>query len=298
MLEIDNLYKRFKNSDFNVLDGISLPINKGDIIGLIGKNGAGKTTLMKIIAKSKKPTSGSITLNGIDIFKNNNVMKNVGIMIDTVYFKHFSAKKNLIYYLKVNNKEKYLDNIDNVLELVGLAHTKNKKVKDFSFGMKKRLSLAMCLLDEPELAIMDEPFVGLDPDGVKTLISALRTWVEERNIALLISSHQLNELSEVCDKFVIIKNGKLHHIDYNKDQALKIVVKEQIHPEHRQELLDLFTTIKNISMNEISIEIDSAEYNDIMKYVVNHYTLVNTVNEQDNLYHHYDEFERQWENAY
>ncbi|HLR18947.1 MAG TPA: ABC transporter ATP-binding protein [Staphylococcus sp.] len=293
MLKIDNLFKRFKGSDINVIDGVSLTINKGEIIGLIGKNGAGKTTLMKIIAKTKKPTSGSISLNGVDIFNHNNILKNVGIMIDTVYFKHFSAKKNLVYYLKVNNKECYLNNIDNMLELVGLAQTKNKKVKDFSFGMKQRLSLAMCLLDEPELAIMDEPFVGLDPNGVKTLISALRSWVAEKNIALLISSHQLNELAEVCDQFVIIKNGKLHHIDYNREHILKIIIQEPISTKHKRELLAIYKTITNISTHEISIESNSSEYNDIMKYIVTHYTLVNTVNEQDTLYQHYDEFERQ-----
>ncbi|WP_436863039.1 ABC transporter ATP-binding protein [Staphylococcus caeli] len=201
MLKIENLYKQFKGSDFNIIDGVSLNINKGEIVGLIGKNGAGKTTLMKMIAKTKRPTSGTITLHNNNIFQNHNVLKNVGIMIDTVHFKHFSARQNLIYYLKVNNKTQFLNNIDNMLELVGLSHTHNKKIKDFSFGMKQRLSLAMCLLDEPELAIMDEPFVGLDPNGVKTLIQSLRTWVSQKGIALLISSHQLNELEEVCDRF-------------------------------------------------------------------------------------------------
>lgn len=92
MLKIDDLYKRFKGADFNVIDGVSLTINRGEVVGLIGKNGAGKTTFMKMIAKTKRPTSGAIFLNDIDIFQHHNILKNVGIMIDTVHFKHFSTK--------------------------------------------------------------------------------------------------------------------------------------------------------------------------------------------------------------
>ncbi|NWK83363.1 ABC transporter ATP-binding protein [Staphylococcus sp. GSSP0090] len=292
MLKIDNLYKRFKGADFNVIDGVSLTIHRGEVVGLIGKNGAGKTTLMKMIAKTKRPTSGTILLNDIDIFKHHNVLKNVGIMIDTVHFKHFSAKKNLSYYLKVNQKEHYLKNIDPILELVGLSHTNNKKANDFSFGMKQRLSLAMCLVDEPEIAIMDEPFVGLDPDGVNTLIHSLRTWASQKGTALLISSHQLNELAEVCDRFVLLKNGKLQSIDFNKEQLVKIVVKEHIYPEHSLELLNLFSTITEIKENAVIIQSGSKEYNDIINYLIKYYTLENTINEQDNLYQYFDGFER------
>lgn len=292
MLKIDDLYKRFKEANFNVIDGVSLTINRGEVVGLIGKNGAGKTTLMKMIAKTKRPTSGAIFLNCIDIFQHHNILKNVGIMINTVHFKHFSAKKNLTYYLKVNHKTQYLKNIDNILDLVGLSHTYGKKVKDFSFGMKQRLSLAMCLVDEPEIAIMDEPFVGLDPDGVNTLIHSLRTWASRKGTALLISSHQLNELAEVCDRFVLLKEGKLQNIDFNKEQLIKIVVKEQIYPEHRQELLNLFSTIKDIEEKAVIMQSGSEEYNEIINYLVKYYTLENTINEQDNLYQYFDGFER------
>lgn len=92
MLKIDDLYKRFKEANFNVIDGVSLTINRGEVVGVIGKNGAGKTTFMKMIAKTKRPTSGAIFLNCIDIFQHHNILKNVGIMIDTVHFKHFSTK--------------------------------------------------------------------------------------------------------------------------------------------------------------------------------------------------------------
>ncbi|PNZ33973.1 ATP-binding cassette domain-containing protein, partial [Staphylococcus lutrae] len=136
--------------------------------------------------------------------------------------------QNLLYFLRVNNQIEYIKNIDRILTLVGLLDTKNKKVKNFSFGMKQRLSLAMCLLTEPDLAIMDEPFVGLDPNGVKILISSLKKWVENRNISLLISSHQLSELEEVCNRFVILKDGQLHDISFDKETGIKILVTRNI----------------------------------------------------------------------
>ncbi|EGQ2800031.1 ATP-binding cassette domain-containing protein, partial [Staphylococcus pseudintermedius] len=129
----------------------------------------------------------------------------------------------------------------------------NKKIKHFSFGMKQRLSLAMCLIIEPKLAIMDEPFVGLDPNGVQSLILSLKKWVKIKNTSLLISSHQLNELEAVCDRFVFLKEGQLHEIQLDEFQFLKIIVDKEIENEHILLFKREFPIISKIEKNVIYI---------------------------------------------
>ena len=291
MLKIDHIYKKFKNDNVMILDNINLTVNEGEIVGLLGKNGAGKTTLMKIIAKTKKPTSGHIYIDKIDIFKHDNILKNVGIMIDTVYYEHLTAERNLLYFLKVNNQTQYIDNIHNILKLVGLLDTKNKKVKDFSFGMKQRLSLAMCLLTEPKLAIMDEPFVGLDPNGVKILISSLKNWVKNKRISLLISSHQLNELEEVCDRFVMLKEGKLHSIELDKHVSFNIVLKKNVTQADTLSYIEFFPIINKIEDNIIYINKEGDDYNGLMQKILEKYNLVSIENTEEDLYHIFNHFE-------
>ena len=209
MLKIEHLSKKFVGNDFYSLSDVSMEIEKGEIVGLIGKNGAGKSTLMKMIAKSQKPTSGTITYNGVDINSRDNVLDDFGIMIDPVFYPEMSVIDNLKFYLKLHGKEELYSNIESTLKLVELWEARNRKPKGFSFGMKQRTALAIALVAEPDFLILDEPFVGLDPIGVQKLISILKTWSSERQISMLISSHQLGELEALCSRYVYIEAGKL-----------------------------------------------------------------------------------------
>lgn len=292
MLEVNNVSKVFSKDEKPVIEKINLKLNKGEIVGLIGSNGAGKTTLMKMIVKTKKPTSGDIYIDGENIFKKDNVLKNVGIAIDTVYFPHLSAKENIKFYLNVNNLKHYYKNIERVLEIVDLKKAGDKKAKDFSFGMKQRLSIAICLVAEPKLAIMDEPFVGLDPNGVNTLIKALKEWAEKNKMSILISSHQLNELEEVCSRFVFLKNGLLEEANYTKNRYLEVHFKEKIEKNDREYLKKQFNTINYINENIIQLENNSDELNDIINYMLPKYTLLKTDINNKNLYTYFDEKER------
>lgn len=220
-LEIINLSKKFKGNDFYSLDNVNFEINDGDIVGLVGRNGAGKSTLLKLISKSYIPTSGTIKYNGHDIFKNNYILKNVGIMIEPVFFPYMTVKDNLNFYLEVHGKEEYKKNIDRILELVDLKKKINCKPESFSFGMKQRLSLAIILADEPEFLILDEPFVGLDPYGVNELLDILKSWVKMKNISMIISSHQLHELGSICNRVVLLEEGKLKNISMNETNNLE-----------------------------------------------------------------------------
>lgn len=202
MLNITNISKKFPGNEFYSLRDISLEIQEGEIVGLIGKNGAGKSTLMKLIAKSLKPSSGIMEYKGIDINSRDNVLDDFGIMIDPVFFPEMTVIDNLKFYLKLHNKENLYGNIETTLRLVELWDARNRKPKGFSFGMKQRTALAIALVSEPNFLILDEPFVGLDPIGVKKLINILKKWSSERQISMLISSHQLSELEELCGRYI------------------------------------------------------------------------------------------------
>lgn len=209
MLKIENLSKKFVGNDFYSLHDVSMEIKKGEIVGLIGKNGAGKSTLMKMMAKSLKPTTGVITYKGIDINSRDNVLEDFGIMIDPVFYPEMSVIDNLKFYLKLHGKQALYDNIEPTLKLVELWKARNRKPKGFSFGMKQRTALAIAMVAEPDFLILDEPFVGLDPIGVQKLIDILKKWSSERQISMLISSHQLGELEALCSRYVYIEGGQL-----------------------------------------------------------------------------------------
>lgn len=209
MLTIHNLSKKFAGNDFYSLKKVNLEINKGEIVGLIGKNGAGKSTLMKLIAKSLKPTEGEIYYNEVELSSKDCLLQDVGIMIDPVFYPEMTVEDNLKFYLRLHNKKELYKNIEPTLRLVELWEVRKRKPKNFSFGMKQRTALAIALVAEPNFLILDEPFVGLDPIGVQKLIVILKEWASQRKISMLISSHQLSELESLCDRYVYIESGCL-----------------------------------------------------------------------------------------
>lgn len=209
MLKVENLSKQFAGNDFYSLKEVSLELKKGEIVGLIGKNGAGKSTLMKLLAKSLRPTSGRITYKGVDINSRDNILDDFGIMIDPVFYPDMSVLDNLTFYLNLHGKQDLLPNIEKTLKLVELWEARHRKPRGFSFGMKQRTALAIAMVAEPDVLILDEPFVGLDPIGVQGLIDKLKTWSQERQISILISSHQLGELEALCERYLYIEGGEL-----------------------------------------------------------------------------------------
>lgn len=191
-----------------VVDHFTLDVEKGHIYGLIGPNGAGKTTIMKMIAGLTNPTEGQIELFGSDSDLNEN-RERTSFMIEAPYLdKSFTARENMEYICRLRGVAD-ASKIDEILELVGLAHTGKKLVKHFSLGMKQRLGIAMALLPDPEIMVLDEPVNGLDPEGIVEVRNLLKQLREERGITILISSHLLAELSELCTDFAIIDKGVL-----------------------------------------------------------------------------------------
>lgn len=208
-LKIKDLAKKFPKNNFYSLKNVDLTIEKGEIVGLIGKNGAGKSTFLKLIAKALRPTTGKIEYNGTDINSQKEVLKDFGIMIETVFYPEMTVMENMTFYLDLHHQNDYKNNIQKILELVGLWQAKDRKPGKFSFGMKQRMALALALVTEPKFLLLDEPFVGLDPIGVNNLIKILKEWSQTKEISMIISSHQLGELEELCNRYVYIEDGSV-----------------------------------------------------------------------------------------
>ena len=263
MLKIENLSKKFPGNDFYSLSDVSLEIEKGEIVGLIGKNGAGKSTLMKMMAKSQKPTLGKISYNGTDINSNDNVLEDFGIMIEPVFYPEMSVIDNLKFYLKLHGKKELYPNIERTLKLVELWESRNRKPKGFSFGMKQRTALAIALVAEPDFLILDEPFVGLDPVGVQKLIDILKKWSSERQISMLISSHQLGELEALCNRYIYIEGGKLAESFIGKAQpSLVVHLNSKYHMCNLKDHISQGITLRD-GLLDIPISVDKEALNDI-----------------------------------
>lgn len=205
VLQTNGLTKKY--GDKIAVDNVNINIAKGDIYGLIGKNGAGKTTIMKMICGLISKNEGDIKLFGSSNLKKGR--KRIGTIIEQPgLYPNMTAKENLIYYDKLLGITDY-SNVEEVLRLVGLDGTGQKKTKAFSMGMKQRLSIAISLIGNPDFLILDEPINGLDPAGIKEIRELILKLNYENDITILISSHILEEVFRITTKYGIIKNGIL-----------------------------------------------------------------------------------------
>ncbi|MBE6150738.1 MAG: ABC transporter ATP-binding protein [Firmicutes bacterium] len=208
VLEVNNLSKSFGKR--KVLDNINFNIYEGDIVGIIGPNGAGKTTLIKTILSLYKCDTGSIKICDYDIKKNlEEALSKTGSIIENPdMYLNISGRKNIEVISLINNiKDK--DYIEEIIKFVGLEDRITDKVKKYSLGMKQRLGIACALIKRPKLLILDEPTNGLDPKGIKELRKMLKTISEKENMSILISSHILSEVENICDRVLIINEGKI-----------------------------------------------------------------------------------------
>lgn len=208
ILEVKNLTKLYRND--RGIKNISFTVYRGDVFGFLGPNGAGKTTVMKTITNLCHPDQGEIFLFGQDL--NNHFvssMAKVGSLIENAAaYEYLSASDNLKlvarFYKNVNEKRQ-----DETLELVGLTKYKREKVATYSTGMKQRLGLAMAILHNPELIILDEPTNGLDIEGMHDIRNTIQQLAKEKGITFFISSHLVHEIELICNRIGIINNGEI-----------------------------------------------------------------------------------------
>ncbi len=204
VLRTVGLTKRFGRA--SAVDHVSMTVNKGDIYGFIGKNGAGKTTFMRVVLGLSAPTEGTVELFGG--LSPEEAGKKIGALIEAPgIFPHCTAKENMKRFAILKDEDE--SQIDGLLDFVGLGDVGNKKAGKFSLGMKQRLGIAIAMLGDPELLILDEPVNGLDPTGMKEIRDLILRLNREKGITVLISSHLLDELSKIVTRYGIINNGVL-----------------------------------------------------------------------------------------
>ena len=205
-LKIINLTKIIKGN--TILDSISLEMESGKIYGIQGKNGSGKTMLMKAICGLIRPTSGEVWINGERLGDKYDFPMDTGALIENPGFlRNYNAFDNLKYLAEINGKANKED-IENILNEVGLKEVGNKKYKKFSLGMKQKLGIAAALLENPDLIILDEPTNALDEESIHKLRNIL-VKRKEQGALIIVSSHDKEELEILSDKIIKMESGKI-----------------------------------------------------------------------------------------
>ena len=237
ILKTNNLEKRYKKNI--VLNNLNMNIEENSIYGLIGKNGAGKTTLIRIITGLQNPTKGNYSIYGVSYQDKEikNIRTRISAIVETpTIYMSLTAKENLIEHYKTIGLPSY-DNIDELLSLVGLSNTQNKKVKYFSLGMKQRLAIAISLSSNPDFLILDEPINGLDPEGIIEIRELILNLNKHKGITILISSHYLDELSKIATHYGFIDKGTI----------IKEISKKELDKQLKKKTIIKVNNIKELS---------------------------------------------------
>ncbi len=224
VIKVDNISKHF--GALKAVDDVSFEVQAGQVFGFLGQNGSGKSTTIRMLLSLIHPSSGNIELFGKSILKNRAViLEQVGAIIERPdLYPYLSATEHLQLFAKVRKQKVAASNITKTLEQVGLAHRAHDKVQSFSLGMKQRLGIAIALVHNPSLIILDEPTNGLDPQGIADIRALIQHLAKEEGKTVFVSSHLLSEIEQVANQILIIHQGK---------KMVEGLTKELLDPEKR-----------------------------------------------------------------
>lgn len=208
VLEVNHLSKKF--NDVSAVDDLSFTVNESDIYGFLGQNGAGKSTTIRMLLTLIKPTAGEIKIFGKDLAANRNeILRQTGAIIERPdLYKYLSAYDNLAIFAKMSGIKVTRKLIMDRLDMVGLADRSKSKAKTYSQGMKQRLGIAIALVHDPKLIILDEPTNGLDPQGIADMRNLILQLSREMGKTVIVSSHLLSEIEIIANRMIIIHKGK------------------------------------------------------------------------------------------
>ncbi len=281
VLKCESLNKKFGKKQ--ILENVSFEVQEGDILGFIGPNGAGKTTTIKLILGLQSMTGGKVSINGYDIQKQfTKAIEKVGAIVENPdLYMYLSGYENLKL---VANMYQGIDRnrIDEVVKLVKLENRIKDKVSKYSLGMRQRLGIAQAILHKPNLLILDEPTNGLDPEGIKEMRELLVELAKEEKMGILISSHNLAELDNLCNKVCIIKNGKIVEtsdistIKKQKNEQFKIFEVEDI-----KKVKDLFPEAVVMKNNRFKLDIPKEKVPEIIIKLVENKVKIYGVKEEE-----------------
>jgi ABC-2 type transport system ATP-binding protein len=272
IIELEGLTKFY--GSLKAVDNLNLKIKKGEIFGLLGPNGAGKTTTILMMLGLTEPADGIARVCGFNATNNPIAVKRkVGYMPDNVgFYDSMTALENLQYVARLNGipENSVKSRAAEMMEMVGLQNALHKKTAAYSRGMKQRLGLADVLIKQPEVIILDEPTLGIDPSGVKDFLSLIRQLSHQQGITVLLSSHHLHQVQQVCDRVGIFVGGQLlaegnveklsRNLFTEEAFVVLISVKEALPPgwEGKQALLQL-PAVKKVTVAENTVEISCTE---------------------------------------
>ncbi len=226
VVETQNLTKRYR--DKLAVNALSLAVEEGEIFGYLGPNGAGKTTTILMLLGLTEPTSGRVSVCGFDPARQPlEVKRRVGYLPENPgFYEDLSARENLLYMARLNRieEDEARRRSSEVLDQVGLSDDGRRLVREFSRGMKQRLGIAEVLIKNPRAIILDEPTLGIDPDGAIRILEMIKSLNRERNLTVLLSSHQLEQVQQICNRVGIIVKGRLI-VQGQMDQLGKAILK-------------------------------------------------------------------------
>lgn len=211
---IENLTKKFK--DVTAVDNLSLIVPEGELFGLLGPNGAGKTTTINILCGILQPTRGSVIVKGYNVVKEPEKVKAfIGVCPqDTAVFDYLTGRENIEFFgsLHLMPKDNLNQNINILLEQMGLKEDADRRVQKYSGGMRRRVNLAMALIHDPQIAFLDEPTVAMDPQSRRAVWDFIKG-LQEKGTTIILTTHYMEEAEELCDRVGIIDYGKLIALD-------------------------------------------------------------------------------------
>ncbi|MCR6516030.1 MAG: ABC transporter ATP-binding protein [Clostridium sp.] len=225
VLEVNNLKKRIGSRE--IIKDLNFSIEEGEIFGFLGPNGAGKTTTIRMLVGLMLPTYGEIKICGINLVKDKEIaLRDVGAIVENPeLYSYLTGRQNLMQIARIRRVSK--EEIEELIKTVGLQNRIDDKVKKYSLGMKQRLGLAAALIGRPKLLILDEPTNGLDPSGIIDFRNIVKTASRKYNMSVLISSHILSEIQQLCDRVAFINEGVIQSVE-DMNIAIHNIEKESL----------------------------------------------------------------------
>ena len=262
MIQVTNITKAF--GEINAVNGISFTVNKGDILGLLGPNGAGKSTTINMLSSLFKPDFGTIFFNHKNLFSETKLCKKmIGVVPQEIaLYNELTAEENLYFFGKIYRvpTKELKKKVTELLLFIGLNDRKKSLVKTFSGGMKRRVNIAVALLQNPEILLMDEPTVGVDPQSRNKIFEIIEM-LNAKGMTIIYTTHYMEEIERLCNRIAIMDNGKIVGLGTQEELKKMTGLKEQIEitfePHKNIALLHTKTPFKSTTIgNTITIECD------------------------------------------
>ena len=282
VLEVKGVKKKLGKRE--IIKGLDLSVNEGEIFGFLGPNGAGKTTTIRMLVGLISPNEGEIVVCGKSVLsEKEQALKNVGAVVENPeLYKYLSGRENLMQIARIRKVSK--EEVEELIDLVGLKDRIDDKVRKYSLGMKQRLGLATALIGNPKLLILDEPTNGLDPSGIIDFRDVVKKAARERGMAVFISSHILSEVQNLCDRVAFINNGVIKSVEDIHDNSMETeldsltLVVSSNKEQAVKVLKDIgFVNSSTVIDEEIHIIVETGKTTELLKVLLKNNVLVEEI---------------------